>query len=83
MDQRDNAINDLSKLMDIRVVTDPSNQTNIFTNSGIQLVGQGLSSSFTALSVPLRYSTSVSTCCVIGTAAMVLAPAGSPSGRRA
>ncbi len=47
MDQRDNAINDLSKLVDIRVVTDPSNQSNIFTNSGIQLVGGGLSSSFT------------------------------------
>ena len=47
MDQRDNAINDLSKLVDIRVVTDPSNQTNIFTNSGIQLVGAGLASSFT------------------------------------
>src|SRR5262249_11043983 len=36
-----------SKLVDIRVVTDPSNQTNIFTNTGIQLVGQGLASSFT------------------------------------
>ena len=47
MDHRDNAINDLSKLVDIRVVTDPSNQTNIFTNSGIQLVGAGLASSFT------------------------------------
>ncbi len=47
MDQRDNAINDLSKLVDIRVVTDPSNQTNVFTNSGIQLVGAGLASSFT------------------------------------
>lgn len=47
MDQRDSAINDLSKLVDVRVVTDPSNQTNIFTNSGIQLVGQGLASSFT------------------------------------
>ena len=47
MDQRDNAINDLSKLVDVRVVTDPSNQTNIFTNSGIQLVGAGLASSFT------------------------------------
>jgi flagellar hook-associated protein 1 FlgK len=47
MDQRDNAINDLSKLVDIRVVTDPSNETNIFTNSGIQLVGAGLASSFT------------------------------------
>lgn len=46
MDQRDSAINDLSKLVDVRVVTDPSNQTNVFTNSGIQLVGQGLASSF-------------------------------------
>src|SRR5262249_29531427 len=60
-DQRDAAINDLSKLVDIRVVTDPSNQTNIFTNSGIQLVGQGLSSTFTfnspgALSATSLYS---------------------------
>jgi flagellar hook-associated protein 1 len=45
MDQRDSAINDLSKLMDIRVVTDSSNQANVFTNSGVQLVGSGLSSS--------------------------------------
>lgn len=47
MDQRDNAINDLSKLADIKVTTDSSNQTNIFTTSGIQLVGAGLASSFT------------------------------------
>jgi flagellar hook-associated protein 1 FlgK len=46
MDQRDNAINDLSKLVDVRVVTSPSNQTSVFTNSGIQLVGDGLASSF-------------------------------------
>jgi len=46
MDQRDGAINDLSKLVDIHVVTDSSNQASIFTNSGIQLVGQGLASSF-------------------------------------
>jgi flagellar hook-associated protein 1 FlgK len=46
MDQRDGAINDLSKLVDIHVVTDSSNQTNIFANSGIQLVGQGLASTF-------------------------------------
>ena len=46
MDQRDGAISDLSKLVDIHVVTDSSNQTNIFTNSGIQLVGQGLASTF-------------------------------------
>jgi len=47
MDQRDSAISDLSKLVDIKVTTDPSNQTNIFTNSGMQLVGAGLASSFT------------------------------------
>jgi flagellar hook-associated protein 1 FlgK len=47
MDQRDNAINDLSKLMDVRVTTDGSNQTNIFTNSGVQLVGGGLASQMT------------------------------------
>jgi flagellar hook-associated protein 1 len=47
MDQRDKAINDLSKLVDIKVTTDSSNQTNIFTNSGMQLVGAGLASSFT------------------------------------
>jgi flagellar hook-associated protein 1 FlgK len=47
MDQRDKAISDLSKLVDIKVTTDSSNQTNIFTNSGMQLVGAGLASSFT------------------------------------
>jgi flagellar hook-associated protein 1 len=46
MDQRDGAISNLSKLVDIRVTTDSSNQTNVFTNSGMQLVGQGLASSF-------------------------------------
>ena len=46
MDHRDSAINDLSKLVDVRVVTSPSNQTSVFTNSGIQLVGDGLASSF-------------------------------------
>jgi flagellar hook-associated protein 1 len=45
-DQRDNAINDLSKLVDVRVVTNSSNQISVFTNSGIQLVGDGLASSF-------------------------------------
>jgi len=39
MDQRDTAIDQLSKLMDIRAVTDGTNQTSIFTTSGIQLVG--------------------------------------------
>lgn len=39
MDQRDSAINQLSQLMDVRAVTDNANQTSVFTNSGIQLVG--------------------------------------------
>jgi flagellar hook-associated protein 1 FlgK len=39
MDQRDAAIDQLSQLMDIRVVTDNTNQATVFTNSGIQLVG--------------------------------------------
>ncbi len=47
MDQRDNAINDLSTLMDVRVTTDASGQANVFTNSGIQLVGGGLASQMT------------------------------------
>ena len=46
MDQRDNAINDLSKYVDVRVVTDPSNQASIFTTTGVQLVGAGLASQF-------------------------------------
>ncbi len=40
-DQRDFYIDQLSELMDIRVVTDNRNQVNIFTNSGVQLVGSG------------------------------------------
>jgi flagellar hook-associated protein 1 FlgK len=47
MDQRDNAIGTLSKLMDVRVVTDSSNQANVFTNSGFQLVGGSLASQMT------------------------------------
>ena len=39
MDQRDSAIDQLSKLMDIRAVTDGTNQTSVFTTAGIQLVG--------------------------------------------
>jgi flagellar hook-associated protein 1 FlgK len=39
MDQRDSAINDLSQLMDIRVVTDSANQATVYTTSGLQLVG--------------------------------------------
>jgi flagellar hook-associated protein 1 FlgK len=40
-DQRDQYIDQLSQLMDIRVVTGSNNQVNIFTNSGVQLVGAG------------------------------------------
>ncbi|MGP9811550.1 flagellar hook-associated protein FlgK [Rhodopseudomonas sp. NSM] len=39
LDQRDAAINQLAQLMDIRVVTDSSNQVTVFTGSGMQLVG--------------------------------------------
>jgi flagellar hook-associated protein 1 FlgK len=39
MDQRDSAINDLSQLMDIRVVMDGANQATVYTTSGLQLVG--------------------------------------------
>jgi flagellar hook-associated protein 1 FlgK len=45
-DQRDNAVNTLAKFVDIRVVSD-SNGVNVFTNTGIQLVGAGLTSEFT------------------------------------
>jgi flagellar hook-associated protein 1 FlgK len=39
MDSRDAFIDQLSELMDIRVVVNGQNQVNVFTNSGVQLVG--------------------------------------------
>ena len=39
LDQRDAYIDELSQLMDIRVVNGDLNQINVFTNSGVQLVG--------------------------------------------
>jgi flagellar hook-associated protein 1 len=39
LDQRDIYIDRLSQLMDVSVVTGEHNQVNIFTNSGIQVVG--------------------------------------------
>jgi flagellar hook-associated protein 1 FlgK len=39
LDQRDMYIDELSQLMDIRVIASDHNQVNVFTNSGIQLVG--------------------------------------------
>jgi flagellar hook-associated protein 1 len=58
MDQRDTAISDLAKLVDVRTTTDSSNQVNIFTTSGIQLVGQGLASTFTYTSPGVLSATS-------------------------
>jgi flagellar hook-associated protein 1 FlgK len=45
-DQRDTAINDLAKLVDVKVSNSGNNQVNIFTTTGIQLVGGGLPSQF-------------------------------------
>jgi len=61
-DQRDNAINTLSKLMDVRAVTDSANQVSVFTNSGVQLVGGSLASTMSfsspgALSASSLYNT--------------------------
>lgn len=39
LDQRDQCVDQLAKLMDIRVVTNDANQITLFTNSGVQLVG--------------------------------------------
>jgi flagellar hook-associated protein 1 FlgK len=39
MDQRDQAINQLSQLMDIRVSSTGNNQTSVYTSSGVELVG--------------------------------------------
>lgn len=39
LDSRDHYIDQLSQLMDIRVVTNDANQVTVFTNSGVQLVG--------------------------------------------
>jgi flagellar hook-associated protein 1 len=39
IDQRDNYINQLSELMDVRVISSDHNQVSVFTNSGVQLVG--------------------------------------------
>ncbi len=47
MNQRDAAVDSLSKLVDVRVVVDGSNQANIFTSTGVQLVGAGLASQLT------------------------------------
>lgn len=58
MDQRDQAINTLSKYVDVRVTTDGSNQANIYTTTGIQLVGAGLASQFSFASAGALSATS-------------------------
>ena len=45
-DQRDSAISQLAKLVDINVTTDGANQANVFTNTGVQLVGGSQASTF-------------------------------------
>jgi len=59
MDQRDQAINTLSKYVDVRVTTDGSNQANIYTTTGIQLVGAGLASQFSFASTGALSATSL------------------------
>lgn len=44
MDQRDSAVNQLAQLMDVRVVTDGTNQTSVYTNSGVPLVNGAIAS---------------------------------------
>ncbi|MGY4503451.1 flagellar hook-associated protein 1 FlgK [Bradyrhizobium sp. GM24.11] len=59
MDQRDQAINTLSKFVDVRVTTDGSNQANIYTTTGFQLVGAGLASQFSFASAGALTATSL------------------------
>lgn len=59
MDQRDQAINSLSKYVDVRVTTDGSNQANIYTTTGVQLVGAGLASQFSFASAGALGATSL------------------------
>lgn len=59
MDQRDQAINSLSKYVDVRVTTDGSNQANVYTTTGIQLVGAGLASQFSFTSAGALGATSL------------------------
>ncbi len=58
-DQRDQAINDLAKFVDVKATTDNNNQVSIFTTSGYQLVGAGLASQFHFTSVGTLTPTSL------------------------
>jgi flagellar hook-associated protein 1 len=45
-DQRDSAISQLAQLVDVNVTVDGANQANVFTNTGVQLVGGSQASKF-------------------------------------
>jgi flagellar hook-associated protein 1 FlgK len=65
LNQRDSAVNDLSKLVDVRVVNNSANTISVFTTSGVQLVGGPLASklNFTSpgtLTPTAQYSTNPS-----------------------
>jgi flagellar hook-associated protein 1 FlgK len=58
-DQRDDAINDLSSLMDVNATTDGANQTSILTNTGVQLVSGTQASQFSFTSAGTLSPTSL------------------------
>ncbi len=56
-DQRDSEIDQLSKLLDIRVSTNSANQTSVFTANGIELVGAQASQLIFNAQAPLNANT--------------------------
>ncbi len=78
MDQRDSYIDQLSQLMDIKVVQNANKQVSIFTNSGTQLVGaQAAQLSFNAqgtMTANTQWSANPSNC-LVGTITLT-APSG-------
>jgi flagellar hook-associated protein 1 FlgK len=58
-DQRDSAISDVSKYVDVRAINSGTNGVNIFTTTGIQLVGDGQASQFNFSSTGTLSATSL------------------------
>jgi flagellar hook-associated protein 1 len=58
-DQRDDAINDLSSLMDVNATTNSANQVSILTNTGVQLVSGTQASQFSFTSAGTLSPTSL------------------------
>jgi flagellar hook-associated protein 1 len=58
-DQRDDAINDLSGLMDVNATTNSANQVSILTNTGVQLVSGTQASQFSFTSAGTLSPTSL------------------------